>query len=335
MSDFSVREKPVPKPKPHVVLIGAGASRAAFPHGDANGRKLPLMNELPHALGVVWDQLVSKAEVPSGDFESQYSWIKRNPEFLNELATIENRLKSYFVEMELPDYPTIYDYLVLGLRSSDVLGTFNWDPLLLQAHERNRGVCKLPDLRFLHGCISYSTCKEHDVLGSAGQVCPVCENGLITGQLLYPEADKDYTRNSFIKRDWDVVQRAIEHSFHLTIFGYRAPKTDYNARKLLLDAWGDAESRGMCHVELIDTASSGSLLENWREFIPYDHIMHKTDFFKSSIARWPRRTYEWKIRASIYGVPSKDVGICKTESLQELQDWFHALSKFESNEGGV
>ncbi len=335
MIDFSVREKPIKSPKPHVVLLGAGASRAAFLRGEKNGVVLPLMNDLPEVLGDVWAKLVSKSNAPPGDFESQFSWIKSSSDFSAELESVEENLKDYFEKIEIPDYPTIYDYLVLGLRQSDIIGTFNWDPLLLQAHERNREVCKLPDLRFLHGCVYYSTCAEHDVLGSEGQDCPVCKNRLSTGQLLYPEANKDYTRHSFIKRDWDIVQRAIEHSFHLTIFGYRAPETDFNARKLLLDAWGAEESRGSCHVELIDIASADSLFENWREFIPYDHIMHETDFFKSSIARWPRRTYEWKTRASIYGVPSQDVGICKTESLQELQDWFHELSKFENSEENI
>ena len=28
--------------KPHVVILGAGASAAAFPNGDKNGNKLPL-----------------------------------------------------------------------------------------------------------------------------------------------------------------------------------------------------------------------------------------------------------------------------------------------------
>ena len=30
--------------RPHVVILGAGASYAAFPNGDMHGRKLPLMN---------------------------------------------------------------------------------------------------------------------------------------------------------------------------------------------------------------------------------------------------------------------------------------------------
>ena len=31
---------------PHVVMLGAGASVAAFPNGDKNGRKVPLMKDL-------------------------------------------------------------------------------------------------------------------------------------------------------------------------------------------------------------------------------------------------------------------------------------------------
>lgn len=31
--------------KPHVVVLGAGASRATCPDGDKNGRKIPLMRD--------------------------------------------------------------------------------------------------------------------------------------------------------------------------------------------------------------------------------------------------------------------------------------------------
>ena len=36
--------------RPHVVILGAGASVAAFPDGDKNGRKLPVMNDLVEKL---------------------------------------------------------------------------------------------------------------------------------------------------------------------------------------------------------------------------------------------------------------------------------------------
>jgi hypothetical protein len=35
--------------------------------------------------------------------------------------------------MEIPDHVTLYDELLLTLRSKDLIATFNWDPLLLQA----------------------------------------------------------------------------------------------------------------------------------------------------------------------------------------------------------
>lgn len=37
---------------PHVVLLGAGASLAAFPNGDAKGNKLPLMSDFVATVGL-------------------------------------------------------------------------------------------------------------------------------------------------------------------------------------------------------------------------------------------------------------------------------------------
>ena len=46
--------------RPHLVVLGAGASRAAFPDGDKNGKRLPLMADLVDTLGlrsllICWD----------------------------------------------------------------------------------------------------------------------------------------------------------------------------------------------------------------------------------------------------------------------------------------
>lgn len=37
---------------PHLVLLGAGASRAAMPHGDRSGRPVPLLAEVADQLGL-------------------------------------------------------------------------------------------------------------------------------------------------------------------------------------------------------------------------------------------------------------------------------------------
>lgn len=38
--------------KPHVVILGAGASKVNCPTGDKNGKKLPLMNDFSETLGL-------------------------------------------------------------------------------------------------------------------------------------------------------------------------------------------------------------------------------------------------------------------------------------------
>lgn len=62
------------------------------------------------------------------NFEELYSNLHNdNPdsEFIKE---IEKRVFAYFNSMELPNEPTVYDYLVLSLRAKDAIATFNWDP---------------------------------------------------------------------------------------------------------------------------------------------------------------------------------------------------------------
>ena len=45
-------EGPNERIRPHVVLLGAGASRAAFPSGDGCFRKVPVMNDLLDIVGL-------------------------------------------------------------------------------------------------------------------------------------------------------------------------------------------------------------------------------------------------------------------------------------------
>ena len=161
--------------EPHVVILGAGASKAAFRHGDANGRLVPLMNELPEILGSPWKNLVENASLVNLDFESQFTRLRESARHRDRLNEIEDIMYEYFSSLALPDNPTIYDYLILGLRGKDVIATFNWDPFLILAHARNRTISNLPEIRFLHGCVQYASCPNHDVLGRLGERCPICK----------------------------------------------------------------------------------------------------------------------------------------------------------------
>lgn len=60
---------------PHVVILGAGASLAAFSDGDAHGRRLPLMANLVKTVGL--ETLLAEYGVTKGyeDFESLYDGL--------------------------------------------------------------------------------------------------------------------------------------------------------------------------------------------------------------------------------------------------------------------
>jgi hypothetical protein len=60
--------------RPHVVILGAGASRAAFPEGDADGKVLPLMADLIDALGLRSQILEWKIDADLG-FEDIFSQL--------------------------------------------------------------------------------------------------------------------------------------------------------------------------------------------------------------------------------------------------------------------
>jgi len=334
MSSDDLRGPPNGQDRPHVVLLGAGASRATFPYGDKNQNLVPLMDELPLILGMPWHDLIEASAAPAGNFEYQFSWLREQGRFQADLSGIEALIEEYFSNLELPEAPTIYDYLVMGLRPKDVIATFNWDPFLLLAHVRNRGIKLLPDIRFLHGSVIFTTCDEHDILGTYGERCPICRCDLNRPTLFFPDYKKDYAKDKIIFRDWEFVTNALKDAFHLTIFGYSGPETDFNARKLILDGWKQTPLRDYSHVEIIDIKEREELSLCWNDYIPHAHEMIIPDFWQSTLARWPRRTEQYKTRASLLGLPSKYIGPFHTDSLSELQDWFLELTEVEEDTSG-
>ena len=177
--------------------------------------------------------------------------------------------------------------------------------------------------------MAFATCRQHDILGSPSEKCPKCDKALVQGQLFFPEQEKDYTKDALIHRDWEQVTKKLKDAFHLTIYGYAGPATDYKARELLLDGWKEAPLKEGSHVEIINIEDEHKLRENWKEFIPYYHDMIYKEFWHSTIARWPRRTAEYKLSASRYGIPAEHLGPFRTDSLQELQHWFSELAESE------
>lgn len=74
----------------------------------------------------------------------------------NDVKTeLENVIRSYMSEFQLPDEPTIYDFLVMSLTNKDLIATFNWDPFLVQAIARAQQYTNnIPQVAFLHGNVA-------------------------------------------------------------------------------------------------------------------------------------------------------------------------------------
>ena len=157
--------------RPHVFILGAGASRAALLKGDRHGRRLPLMNDLVEVVGLapLFDR--HGLAYPGENFETVYADLHGQPEHAALLAEVERVISSYFGSLALPDHATIYDYLVLSLRPKDVIATFNWDPFLWQACARNHRYAQLPNVLFLHGNVAVGYCLNDKIKGSARTLC--------------------------------------------------------------------------------------------------------------------------------------------------------------------
>lgn len=289
----------------HTVILGAGATIAAIPKGDKNGMKSSVMTGLINNLHL--EDILNGIELntKSDNLEDIYSELYSRPECKAAVYELENRIYSYFKNLELPDSPTVYDFLILSLTQKDVIATFNWDPLLLQAYIRCHMLTdNLPHILCLHGNVAIGYCKDHKEFGITGAVCPLCGNLLPPIKLLYPVAKKDYHNDDYIKGCWDAVEYILENSYMLTIFGYSAPESDIEAMHLLKKAWGSLENRQLEEVSVIDIISEEDMLKKWDQFIYSHHYRYTNNFFDSYLGMFPRRSCETVFATYQLNVPS-------------------------------
>ena len=282
--------------RPHVVLLGAGASRAAFPRGDRSGQQVPLMNDLVDIVGLKQEIEDTGESFENGsNFESIYSHMASSSEPKHEGAkrNMEKKIEEYFSDLHLPDQATIYDYMLLSLRPGDAVFTFNWDPFLFDAFERNHGIVPLPGIFFLHGNVRIGQCPTHKERWGRKQIfCPDCKKPFEPVPLLYPVEKKGYSKDPYISQSWEAAKQLFKDALVITVFGYSAPDSDQDAVALLKSAWMNRSRREFEHVEVIDIAEASILYERWTPFTPTLHLKTLQDFKNSWIARWPRRSRE-------------------------------------------
>lgn len=304
----------------HIVLLGAGASRAAFPNGDTAGRQLPVMDDLVDKVGL--QPLIEQAgreDAQERNFEVIYDRLASEPKNAQKVKEIERRIDSYFASLSLPNHATIYDRLLVSLRPTDAVFTFNWDPFLFDAYQRNRNAVPLPKIFFLHGNVRIGACLKHDTWDARKERCPKCFQPLADVPLLYPIRQKDYSTNPYIRRNWDAAKIRFQEAFTLTIFGYGAPASDKDAVELLRSAWTGRSDRTLEHIEIIDIADESFLHDRWLPFAPTLHYRVTRTFEQSRLARWPRRSCESLIYPMSQGMPCEDFSLSATDSLVTLQ----------------
>lgn len=314
---------------PHVVILGAGASRAAFPTGDAKGMSLPLMVDLVDCLELL-PALKAAGFERDLDFEALYDELATTGKHPSLRTEIEIRVRSYFERLQLPETPTLYDYLLLSMRPKDCIATFNWDPFLVKAFLRNREYAPLPRILFLHGNVAIGVCLKDRVKGLVGDTCSKCDGPLQPTNLLYPVRRKDYKSDPFILGEWTELEASLRQGYMLTIFGYAAPATDVEAINLLLRGWGKNPSFELAQVNIVDIKPEEELEKTWQRFLCRTHYGTRPDLWSTWILRHPRRSCEALAMATLQNDPWPDNPFPKLKSLPQLHSWIAPLIAEES-----
>jgi hypothetical protein len=317
----------------HVVILGAGASIASTRRNpELTGKQLPSMNDFIQVVGL--EDIVHSlpTNLRATNFEELYSKLHHHDPFSKTIKEIEKRVYNYFKEMKLPETPTIYDYLVLSLRSRDIIAKFNWDPFLYQAWSRNKHVGDFPYIAFLHGSVSLGYNEVDKRSGTAGMYSKKTLGYFQPTRLLFPVSEKDYNSDEFTKSQWVMLDSFLSDRKvkRLTIFGYGAPSTDVEAIKALNKDWGTGTVRNMEQFEIIDIRAEKELVKTWKEFINTHHYDYTTDYFKSSLAYNPRRTFESYFQHIYPETPEEAFSESNPipsdfKTLKDLQDWHQNL----------
>ena len=319
---------------PHLVILGAGATVAAIPNGDKHGKKSPTMKGFFETTGLkeLYEEI--KLESKEDDLEAVYSELYSLPQYISLLKKLENGIVDYFKTMQLPDYMTVYDYLVVALTGKDCIASFNWDPLLIQAYDRisKKITNNLPELLFLHGNVNIglcNDCKRYRPLQN--KYCDKCGKQLIMPKLLYPVKEKDYNTDMFIKDQWDKFKRYISKSGLVTFFGYSFPLSDEAAREAIISIYS-SKFRKLEIIEVIDiNKDDKSFQDNWNDFYKptNGHIKFVKSFWDSIIAEYPRRTSQGYTKWAMGCWNGSDLSLQEQRSILELRRLISPLLKEE------
>lgn len=316
---------------PHVVIVGAGASIAAC-RIDKNGKEVPMLKNIHKILGLT-DELkkYNFSDEQMEDFEKLFSDISGRIEYKDLQDRLEHEVCDYFSKLQLPDEPTLYDYLILSLTEKDAIISFNWDPFLMQAYRRNICVGNLPELIFPHGNSGVGLCYDCKIKGYADCLCPNCFKELEQMPLLYPIGKKDYNSKPVIVNEWKEAQDVLSRAAGLTIYGYGAPITDVEAVELMHSAHKISQMKDIAPFTIINLPDcEKEQREKWTEFYDVDMLLYCNGFEESLLWKNPRVSLETLFDAILQQQPRHiEKSFKKFSTLKELQAFANSITEFD------
>lgn len=316
---------------PHVVIVGAGASIAAC-KTDKNGKRVPLLKNIHNILGFT-DELKKYdfSDEQMEDFEKLFSDINGKAEYRELQEKLEYDVCDYFSKLQIPEEPTLYDYLILSLTEKDAVISFNWDPFLMQAYRRNINVGNLPELIFPHGNAGVGVCYDCKIKGYANCLCSRCLKKLKQMPLLYPIGDKDYNSNEIIINEWHRAKEMLSKAAGITVYGYGAPVTDVEAVELMKSANRISKTKDIAPFTIINLAENEEeQRKKWAEFYDVDMVLYCNSFEETLLWKNPRVSLETLFDAILQQNPrSKEKSFEKFSTLKELQDFVKTITEFD------
>lgn len=316
--------------RPHVVVLGAGASYATTPDGEKSGRRLPLMKDLADALELQFLLDKKKYAAAVNGFEVFFEELMQsgNPSLVNE---IERRTYELFDSYKISDSVTIYDRLVLSLRAKDTIVSFNWDPLLPYAYRRNGFLRTLPSLWFLHGNVKAGACEKDNLVGWTDDRCRICHQPLKPVPLLYPISHKDYDSHPVLAESWRHFEDELTNAYFLTVFGYSAPMTDEVARERFIGSLRRNTMADVLQLEIVDPNAKQLLKARYSGITDNLHASCLDQISQSWLSMHPRLTCEALFQATMMMEPIRPYEMPKTKNLYELQEWYAQFSEHFPN----
>lgn len=293
--------------RPHLVIVGAGATVDSIPNGDKNGMRSSVMKGFVERLGFTSILSDTKIHFSSDNLEDIYSTLAEKDDCVNVRKHLEKSIFNYFSAFEIPDTITKYDLLVLSLTRKDCIASFNWDGLLVDAYRRMWQITDdLPVMLFLHGNVKVGYCTKCGNYGYHTYNCPQCHIPFSPSRLLFPVRHKNYNSDSFIRTQWEIFEDFLSRAAIVTIYGYSAPKTDAEAIDKLKNAFTRiTQVRYFDQVQIIERPgfNHNEISAAWEDLSGHvhGHLKIEESFFDTYLAEFPRRSVEGYVKRNFTG----------------------------------